>query len=411
MPAELILKQKDIPETAAEVRVPMGRFTLGRSPESDLPVNVAGISRRHAIISNFADAAQISDCGSQNGTFVNGRPVASATALQDGDVISLGGVCELTVEWRAAATLESTVPLTTAAAAPSLVIDEGTEKLPATQQAGMLNAPVNAPNAAAGTLKFNATQLAIIAAVAIVFFAGVAIGVAKLLGGTNTSKGQEPEPTLATSSPESGAIETPSPQSNRPCGALTPEEVEAAAQLAVQRICNDPMRLSFPADGQTVQRVKQIIEQHCGSASLASQINILRQSKKALVALTEDQVDPDLLAYAALAKTVNAGADPLAKARAMAPVLNTLRAKLGYDTAESTLLFVAAYGLGPGQLGRHPLLDRMNRAKIEKRTVWEVCRRGLLDPEDCDFINYFLALGIIAHNPQRFAIKAESLDF
>lgn len=411
MPAELILKQKDIPDTTAEVRVPMGRFTLGRSPESDLQLNVTGISRRHAIISNFADAAQISDCDSQNGTFVNGCPVTSALGLQDGDVISLGGVCELTVEWRAAATLESTAPATRAAAAPGVFIDEGTEKLPATQQKGMLNVPVNEPPAAANTLRFNATQWAIIAAVAIVLFAGVAIGLAKWLGGTTTSSGQEPESTLATSSPDRVAIETPSPQSNRPCGALTLEEVQAAAQLAVQRVCNDPMRLSFPADDRPLQRVKQIIEQHCGSAGLASQINNLRLSKKALVALTENQVDPDLLAYAALAKTVGTGADPLAKAREMAPVLNILRAKLGYDTAESTLLFVAAYGLGPGQPGRHPLLDRMNRAKIEKRTVWEVCGRGLLDPEDCDFINYFLALGIIAHHPQRFFINTDSLDF
>ncbi len=48
------------------------------------------VSRRHACITREGSAATVTDLGSANGTFVNGRRVQGATALQPGDQIDIG---------------------------------------------------------------------------------------------------------------------------------------------------------------------------------------------------------------------------------------------------------------------------------------------------------------------------------
>src|SRR5215467_1635166 len=100
MPRELILKIHDT-EPAREVSAPIGRCSIGRSSENDVMIDAPGVSRRHAVIGHYSDGAQISDCNSQNGTFVNGRRIVGSAPLNIGDVISLGGVCEITVVKRA----------------------------------------------------------------------------------------------------------------------------------------------------------------------------------------------------------------------------------------------------------------------------------------------------------------------
>ena len=48
------------------------------------------MSRRHARIVVSAGTATLEDLGSTNGTFVNDAAIQSATALKDGDVVTLG---------------------------------------------------------------------------------------------------------------------------------------------------------------------------------------------------------------------------------------------------------------------------------------------------------------------------------
>ncbi|MEJ7617385.1 MAG: FHA domain-containing protein [Pyrinomonadaceae bacterium] len=54
------------------------------------------------LIECFDDFLQITDCGSQNGTAVNGAPVVGAVELRAGDVITLGRALALKVGVRAA---------------------------------------------------------------------------------------------------------------------------------------------------------------------------------------------------------------------------------------------------------------------------------------------------------------------
>ncbi len=67
-----------------------GENVIGRDPRCAVWVDASGVSRRHARIVVTAEQASIEDLGSSNGTFVQGRRIARARALADGDQIELG---------------------------------------------------------------------------------------------------------------------------------------------------------------------------------------------------------------------------------------------------------------------------------------------------------------------------------
>src|SRR5215216_3375800 len=87
-------------ETGEEERVNIDsrRFSIGRLPENDLSIEDTNLSRRHAMIESVDGSVIISDCGSRNGTFVNGKRVVGAVELHDGDVLTFGGSKEITIE-------------------------------------------------------------------------------------------------------------------------------------------------------------------------------------------------------------------------------------------------------------------------------------------------------------------------
>ncbi|QDT00218.1 SpoIIE family protein phosphatase [Adhaeretor mobilis] len=62
-----------------------GESSVGRSPESDVVVDVAAVSRRHAVIEKNGGRVQVRDLGSRNGTYVNGSRVIERAELREGD--------------------------------------------------------------------------------------------------------------------------------------------------------------------------------------------------------------------------------------------------------------------------------------------------------------------------------------
>ncbi len=72
------------------IGVPGPSFSLGRSSSCDYVCGAGSVSRRHAEITVTGACVTISDCGSTNGTTVNGKKVTESTSLKNGDVILLG---------------------------------------------------------------------------------------------------------------------------------------------------------------------------------------------------------------------------------------------------------------------------------------------------------------------------------
>lgn len=66
-------------------------YTIGRNPENQISYPNETVSRRHAILHWDHDAWTVIDCGSTNGTYVNGRQVREAR-LVNGDIIYIMGL-------------------------------------------------------------------------------------------------------------------------------------------------------------------------------------------------------------------------------------------------------------------------------------------------------------------------------
>jgi pSer/pThr/pTyr-binding forkhead associated (FHA) protein len=64
--------------------------TIGRSPICHVLIQQATVSRLHARIERSNGHYLLSDVGSANGTFVNGRHLRAPHLLVDGDMIGLG---------------------------------------------------------------------------------------------------------------------------------------------------------------------------------------------------------------------------------------------------------------------------------------------------------------------------------
>ena len=85
-PLELVL--------ADDTRVPLvGDMTIGRAPSSSVVLADPTVSREHARISPGGNGGgvRIEDAGSSAGTLVNGVAITSATLLQDGNQVQIGG--------------------------------------------------------------------------------------------------------------------------------------------------------------------------------------------------------------------------------------------------------------------------------------------------------------------------------
>ncbi|MBL8920273.1 MAG: FHA domain-containing protein [Myxococcaceae bacterium] len=78
-------------EAGREFLFDQSSVVIGRTPECDVILYDAGVSRRHARIFDEGAGFHIEDLGSSNGTVVNGSKVAKQ-ALKDGDAITLGPV-------------------------------------------------------------------------------------------------------------------------------------------------------------------------------------------------------------------------------------------------------------------------------------------------------------------------------
>ena len=80
-----------------EISIPKEEFLIGRGSDCDLRLNDEDISRHHCLIRVRGQEATLSDLGSSNGTFVNGKRVLSQVLLRSADEIRVGG-CRFLVD-------------------------------------------------------------------------------------------------------------------------------------------------------------------------------------------------------------------------------------------------------------------------------------------------------------------------
>ncbi len=73
-------------------RLHQAEISIGRDSGNDVVVPDSGVSRRHAGIRRAGTGWLLSDRGSANGTELNGRTIAEAEPLRDGDLIAVGPV-------------------------------------------------------------------------------------------------------------------------------------------------------------------------------------------------------------------------------------------------------------------------------------------------------------------------------
>ena len=76
-----------------------GHWTVGRGPVGDVSVQGRGISRTHMVVKQSpGKGVIISDAGSKNGLFVNGKR-AQGQELREGDIVQLGPETQLTFSY------------------------------------------------------------------------------------------------------------------------------------------------------------------------------------------------------------------------------------------------------------------------------------------------------------------------
>jgi DNA-binding winged helix-turn-helix (wHTH) protein len=83
-----------------------GQNIIGRDPNSEVWIDSAEVSRRHACIHVNNDSVHIRDLGSKNGTSVIDHPLSGEVTLRDGDRVAFGSVVAI---YRSSAAGESTV--------------------------------------------------------------------------------------------------------------------------------------------------------------------------------------------------------------------------------------------------------------------------------------------------------------
>jgi pSer/pThr/pTyr-binding forkhead associated (FHA) protein len=355
--------------------------------------------------------AQISDCGSQNGTLVNGSLLNAPVALRDGDVISIGPSCQIVVRIGAG----------TAAERDTAKRSDTDGILGSQTGTGGLDRSQAKPAESATPAWLTPPFIASSAAVFIILVAVLIILVSHkpadshLAGDTTrgqtwTNSGEDASP---SPSMDDSRIED---DSGTPSSAITIEKIERTAKQVMRRISNDDKPYVFQS-ASALDDIKRKVEEYRATPGLPGVLRSMSQRGSDIVKQARSQeIEPDIVIYAALADIDGgrAGADPVAAARSALPRLLELRVTFGTEQADKSLLLVAGYRMGPGTKQTHPLLSKMEhiaKNATTDRNIWFGREHGAIDNQTYEFVLSFLALGIIAQSPSQFGVAADPLPF
>lgn len=412
-----------------QVSVAGRRFTIGRLPENDLAIEDSNLSRRHAVIENFDGRFLLSDCGSQNGTEVNGLAVTGAVELRDGDCITLGGSRDITVRVRdvaAQADAQSNQVASTPQNIPAALFAPYGSNVRAEQGSG-------AESKSSSTL-FSPVIIAVACAVLLLAVATIIVLAYQRSGGEknknikvvnrrqpsnqDASGPTENQNDTINSSNEAGNGTEAGGDDTANGGADPLDDIERYALRVMRSASNDSNpTLSRKVLGEVNEKIKH----YQGSAALRDSLRAMKQRgvQQLGPAAKANNVKLPLVVYAALAKMDRDGerGDAVQTAQRMLPVIAHLRGIFGTELANDALLIVAAYDQGPGGT-THPLQNtlielakRQPESPATIRTVWYLHEHQKLSPPAYDLVLRFLAVGVVAQDPHKFGVDAEPLGF
>jgi hypothetical protein len=400
MKTELALLFNDPQGRPRRINVRSNRFRIGRGDDNDLVVADQSLSRRHAVIERVDGKVMISDCGSQNGTFVNQQPVSGAVALRDGDRIVMGSDCCFVVD------------LKSSSDAASDQAAEGGE--------GRLRSSAVGARAVFGERFLSTPVLAMAGVVALLIVAAM-IAVLSHSGGTGGRRVYQQSESDANENRNSSLADSRDDR-GRDDGATEAatslEQIEKAAAQVMRRVSSDDRPYVFPPNAsRALEEIKRRVEQSKASPSLERALASLARNGATVAAdARREGIEPYLVIYTALAEVESgkAALDVAAVARQALPRLLALRAMFGTEMADKSLIIVAAYRMGGGTKKSHPLLETMRRVvknPLVERNVWYLYERGGIDADVYGFVVSFMAAGVIAQNPRQFGIAAAPLVF
>ena len=432
---ELLLKFKDEKGDDKQVSVEGEKFVVGRHTENDLCFVDGRLSRQHIKIERFADIFIVSDCGSSNGTKLNGEDLTAPVALKNADKLNLGGGLEIEVE----------IVSDDANANNSSGDGNGGDDSADNNAENSAGAQQSASASANNSIPTGVLLLAPILGIFILLLAG---GLFLVFSGKtekettrndggfvysskredatekeNASTDETPLPKATEKPADNSAIPTSPPieTSTTTTTGKTSGDVEKTEQNAASFLrhiaIGDPK--AFLTDKQAAS-VGAKINQLKNSAALAENLKAVKKNSAQIASLASSQnLKPQFLAIAALTKIGGEQrGDPLAVAQTMLPILGELKITLDNKLADDNLLIIAAYDKGAAGSPRalQSTLEALSKqtqnvSPREIRTIWFLKEKGKLSDAEFDFALQFLAIGTIAQNPKDFGINAEPIIF
>ncbi len=403
--AELRLKYRDQAGYDQSVAVEREKFVIGRNSANDLAIPHEKLSRQHVRIERFGEVFVVSDLGSSNGTTLNGAALLDPVALKDGDVLNLGGDCEIGVELVAA-------PVKTrraGAGGVSAASGGGAADESSIPTAVFIAAPVLA--------------LVLLSCGGGLFYFLMPASDPVVVRNTDYT------PYTAEETPARSATPTPAPSdeagSPTPAPSATagtpPEASDETKRIAqhssafLSRIAtNNPNAFLMAAQ---IDALAPKINELKNSSALAENLKAAKASSSQIGSLAESKgLTGQFLATAALAQLGNARGDPLATAQAMLPVFAGLRTSLANNLADESLLMIAAFNQGKAGEFRKLrnvmeglALKNPGTSPREIRTIWFLRKQNRLSDAEFEFALRFLAVGTIAQNPKDFGVNAEAV--
>jgi hypothetical protein len=399
-----------------EVEVDMKRFSIGRTPENDLVIEDSSLSRRHALIEKVDGRFNLSDCGSSNGTLVNGRAVTGMTELRDRDVLTFGGVSDIVVRLQ-----DDTQP-------------SGNEGKPAVSVAPAKSpavafsqnvVQVSRPSATLDQLWFSGPVIAVAAAVMILLVTGLVLLATR---GTNSRSVSKPviakkqEPLGDNVNDDKSASipneSTPSPVTTDPgpVPAGDPAQVELSSiEGYALKVLTGISKDTHPVlTEKPLSEINAQVQRFRGSSSLGQELRAMKRDLlQVSAAAKSSRIRIPLAVYATLARIDKDGGrgEPAPVAGQICPALAKMRTIFGDELANDSLLSVAALEEGPGlQLRITKLAGRVD-SPTTIRSIWYLRDHQVISSDTYDFLLRFMAIGVIAQDPRKFSVAAEPLTF